>query len=206
MNALDTSRVDFDKGGGLVCTVVQDALTLQVLMVAWMDRAALDETLASGEATFFSRSRQQRWRKGETSGNTLKVENITLDCDGDTLLLSVTPAGPACHLGATSCFGAAAAPGLGRLGALQRTIVSRAGVSPDESWTAKLLAKGPKRIAQKVGEEGVETALAGAAGDDVELCEESADLLYHLAVLLHARGLSLNDVMAVLAKRAETAP
>jgi len=203
MIAFDASKVDFDKGGGLVCAVAQDALTLQVLMVAWMDRAALEETVTSGEATFFSRSRQERWRKGETSGNTLKVESIGLDCDGDTVLLSVTPAGPACHLGTTSCFGAAVAPGLGRLGALERTIAARAKASPDESWTAKLLAKGPKRIAQKVGEEGVETALAGAAGDVAELCEESADLLYHLGVLLHVRGVSFNDVMAVLAKRAE---
>lgn len=203
MNAFDVSRVDFDKGGGLVCAVAQDRLTLQVLMVAWMDRAALEETLASGEATFFSRSRQARWRKGETSGNTLKVENIILDCDGDTLLLLVEPKGPACHRGAVSCFGEAVAPGVGRLGALERTVSARVSAPPDESRTAKLLARGVKRIAQKVGEEGVETALAGAAGDDGELCAESADLLYHLAILLNARGLSFNDVMTVLAARAE---
>lgn len=204
MIAFDASKVDFDKGGGLVCAVVQDRLTLQVLMVAWMDRAALDETLSSGEATFFSRSRGTRWRKGETSGNTLKVEAVTVDCDGDTLLLSVEPAGPACHLGTTSCFGDAIAPGIGRLGALERTVALRAGASPDESWTAKLLASGVKRVAQKVGEEGVETALAGAAGSDDEVCAESADLLYHLAVLLRARGLTLDDVMQVLAARAES--
>jgi len=202
MIAFDASNVDFDKGGGLVCAVVQDRLTLQVLMVAWMNRAALDETLQSGEATFFSRSRDERWRKGETSGNTLKVEAIALDCDGDTLLLSVEPAGPACHLGSTSCFGQVEAPGLGRLGALERTIAARASASPEESWTAKLLSHGVKRVAQKVGEEGVEVALAGAAGDDDELCAESADLLYHLAVLLRARGLSFRDVMDVLAARA----
>lgn len=205
MIAFDASKVDFDKGGGLVCAVVQDRLTLQVLMVAWMDRAALEETLQSGEATFFSRSRGARWRKGETSGNTLKVETITLDCDGDTLLLAVEPAGPACHLGTTSCFGEAEAPGIGRLGALERTIAARAKAPVDESWTAKLLERGVKRIAQKVGEEGVETALAGAAGDDAELCAESADLLYHLGVLLHARRLGFDDVMSVLAARAEGA-
>lgn len=205
MSTFDIANADFDKGGGLICAVVQDALTLQVLMVAWMDRAALEETLASGEATFFSRSRQQRWRKGETSGNTLKVDSIRLDCDGDTLLVSVTPAGPACHLGTTSCFGDETAPGVGRLGALERTIATRATAPPEESWTAKLIASGPKRIAQKVGEEGVEAALAGAAGDNAELCEESADLLYHLGVLLHARGLRFDDVMAVLARRAEAA-
>lgn len=204
MIAFDASKVDFDKAGGLVCAVVQDRLTLQVLMVAWMNRAALDETLQSGEATFFSRSRRERWRKGETSGNTLRVESIALDCDGDTLLLSVEPAGPACHLGSTSCFGDVEAPGLGRLGVLERTIAARAAVSPEESWTAKLLSRGVKRIAQKVGEEGVEAALAGVAGSNDELCAESADLLYHLAVLLHARGLCLNDVMNVLASRAES--
>ena len=203
MIAFDASKVDFAKGAGLVCTVVQDALTLQVLMVAWMDAAALNETLESGEATFFSRSRAQRWRKGETSGNTLKVNAVSLDCDGDTLLLSVEPAGPACHRGTISCFSTADAPGLGRLGALERTIVSRATASPSESRTAKLLARGVKRVAQKVGEEGVETALAGAAGDSDELCAESADLLYHLTILLHARGVCLNDVMDVLAARAE---
>jgi phosphoribosyl-AMP cyclohydrolase / phosphoribosyl-ATP pyrophosphohydrolase len=203
MIAFDASKVDFEKGGGLVCAVVQDRLTLQVLMVAWMDRAALEETLSSGEATFFSRSRGARWRKGETSGNTLKVEAIAHDCDGDTVLLSVEPAGPACHLGTVSCFGDAVAPGLGRLGALQRTIAARGSAPPEESRTAKLLARGVKRIAQKVGEEGVETALAGAAGDNEEVCEESADLLYHLAILLHARGLSFDDVMRVLATRAE---
>lgn len=205
MIAFDASKVDFDKGGGLVCAVVQDRLTLQVLMVAWMDRAALDETLQSGEATFFSRSRGTRWRKGETSGNTLKVEAIAVDCDGDTLLLSVEPAGPACHLGTVSCFGDAVALGVGRLGALERTIAARALAPPEESRTAKLLARGIKRVAQKVGEEGVETSLAAVAGDDAEVCSESADLLYHLGILLHARGLGFGDVMAVLAVRAEGA-
>lgn len=203
MSAFDISKVDFDKGEGLICAVVQDRLTLQVLMVAWMDRAALEETLNSNEATFFSRSRQSRWRKGETSGNRLHVKSITLDCDGDTVLLTVDPAGPACHLGHASCFGADVAPGIGQLGRLERTIAQRAQASPETSGTAKLLARGVKRIAQKVGEEGVETALAGAAGDADELCAESADLLYHLAVLLHARGLSLTDVTDVLAARAE---
>lgn len=205
MIEFDASTLDFDKGGGLICAVVQDRLTLQVLMVAWLDRAALDETLASGEATFFSRSRQSRWRKGETSGNTLRVTGIVADCDGDTVLLSVEPKGAACHRGATSCFGDEVAPGIGRLGALERTVSARASASPNESYTAKLIMQGVKRVAQKVGEEGVETALAGAAGGDTELCNEAADLLYHLAILLKARGLSFTDVAAVLAARAEVA-
>lgn len=200
---VDPDSIDFEKGGGLIPTIVQDAKTLQVLMLAHMNRAALDETLASGEATFFSRSRGGRWRKGETSGNRLKVVSLTADCDSDAVLLTADPEGPACHLNMTSCFGADDAPGLGRLGALERTVATRAKDALEESWTSKLLASGVKRIAQKVGEEGVECALAGAAGDKDELCNEAADLLYHLIVLLHARGLTLNDVCAVLAARAK---
>jgi phosphoribosyl-ATP pyrophosphohydrolase/phosphoribosyl-AMP cyclohydrolase len=206
MNQADRDRVDFAKGGGLVPAIVQDAQTLQVLMLAYMDEAALDETLESGEATFFSRSRGGRWRKGETSGHRLKVASVTPDCDGDTLLVRVEPLGPACHLNTTSCFGDEDAPGLGRLARLEQTIDARAAADPEASWTAKLLAKGPKRIAQKVGEEGVETALAGAAGDAEELANESADLLYHLLVLLKARGLKLQDVLDVLGQRAKVKP
>jgi phosphoribosyl-ATP pyrophosphohydrolase/phosphoribosyl-AMP cyclohydrolase len=195
--------LDFDKGGGLLPAVVQDAATLQVLMLAYMDEAALTETLFSGEATFFSRSRGGRWRKGETSGNRLRVVEVKADCDGDTLLVLVEPTGPACHLDTTSCFGDEDAPGLGRLARLEATIASREGADPSSSWTAKLLAAGPKRAAQKVGEEGVETALAGAAGDENELCQESADLLYHLLVLLRSRGVKLAQVLDVLAGRAK---
>lgn len=196
---------DFAKGGGLVPVIVQDAETLQVLMLAYMDADALAETIESGEATFFSRSRGGRWRKGETSGRRLMVQSIEADCDKDTLLLSVRPLGPACHLNTTSCFGDQDAPGLGRLARLEQTIAARA-VAGDaaSSYTAKLLAKGTKRIAQKVGEEGVETALAGAAGDDVEMCNEAADLLYHLMVLLRARGIAFTQVLDVLAIRAGT--
>lgn len=199
---LDPAKIDFAKGQGLVPAVVQDADTLQVLMLAYMDEAALKETLDSGQATFFSRSRGGRWRKGETSGNTLAVVSVAADCDGDTLLVRVRPAGPACHLNTTSCFGDEDAPGLGRLARLERTIAERAAADPETSWTAKLLARGPKRAAQKVGEEGVETALAGAAGDEAELCEESADLVYHLLVLLKARGVPFQKVLDVLTRRA----
>jgi phosphoribosyl-AMP cyclohydrolase / phosphoribosyl-ATP pyrophosphohydrolase len=203
--SLDIEAIDFAKGNGLVPAVVQDADTLQVLTLAYMDRAALEETIESGEATFFSRSRGGRWRKGETSGHRLKVVSITPDCDNDALVVAVRPMGPACHLGTTSCFGAEAAPGLGRLAELERTIARRAVADPASSWTAKLLAQGPKRIAQKVGEEGVETALAGVAGDDAELASEAADLVYHLLVLLNARNLVFQDVLDVLARRAEQA-
>ncbi len=202
---LDPSSVDFVKGGGLVPVVVQDADTLQVLTLAYMDPAALDETIASGEATFYSRSRASRWRKGETSGNRLGVVSIIADCDKDALVLAVRPMGPACHLGNCSCFGQAEAPGLGRIAALERTIAARASEDPSTSYTARMIAEGPKRLAQKVGEEGVETALAGAAGPDTELASEAADLIYHLLVLLRSRHLSFQAVLDVLADRAQTA-
>ncbi|MBU1324050.1 MAG: bifunctional phosphoribosyl-AMP cyclohydrolase/phosphoribosyl-ATP diphosphatase HisIE [Alphaproteobacteria bacterium] len=199
---IDPDTVDFDKGGGLIPAIVQDADTLQVLTLAYMDRAALAETIQSGEATFISRSRGGRWRKGETSGDRLFVRQIIADCDGDAVVVKVRPVGNACHLNRVSCFGDEDAPGLGRLARLERTIAERAEADPAESWTARLLAEGPKRAAQKVGEEGVETALAGAAGDDAELASEAADLIYHLLVLLKARGLSSQDVLDVLAARA----
>lgn len=202
---IDPNTIDFAKGAGLVPVVVQDAATLQVLTLAYMDRAALDETIASGEATFFSRSRGGRWRKGETSGDRLHVVSITADCDADAIVLGVRPVGNACHLNRTSCFGEADAPGLGRIARLERTIAKRAAADPSESWTARLIAQGPKRIAQKVGEEGVETALAGVAGPDEELASEAADLIYHLLVLLHARNMVFQDVLDVLASRAEAA-
>ncbi len=201
----DLSSIDFAKGGGLIPAVVQDADTLQVLTLAYMDEAALKETLDSGQATFFSRSRGGRWRKGETSGDFLNVVSVTPDCDGDAVVVKVRPVGNACHLNRISCFGEEDAPGLGRIGRLERTIHVRARADPNDSWTARLLAQGPKRAAQKVGEEGVETALAGAAGDNAELASEAADLIYHLLVLLHARDMVFQDVLDVLARRAEPA-
>lgn len=205
MTTLDISQIDFAKGNGLIPAVVQDADTLQVLTLAYMDAAALRETLDSGQATFFSRSRGGRWRKGETSGDFLNVVSVTPDCDGDAVVVKVRPVGNACHLNRISCFGEQDAPGLGRIGRLERTIHVRAQADPNDSWTARLIAQGPKRAAQKVGEEGVETALAGAAGDNAELASEAADLIYHLLVLLHARDMVFQDVLDVLARRAEPA-
>lgn len=205
-DTLDVSTIDFAKGSGLVPAIVQDADTLQVLTLAYMDEAALSETLESGQATFFSRSRGGRWRKGETSGDFLNVVSVTPDCDADALVVKVRPvATNACHLNRVSCFGGETAPGVGRVGLLERTIHERAKADPSESWTARLMAQGPKRAAQKVGEEGVETALAAAAGDEVELANEAADLVYHLLVLLHTRHMVFQDVLDVLAARAEPA-
>lgn len=188
----------WDKQDGLLPAVVQDAATLRVLMLGYMDRAALEATLASGFVTFFSRSRQRLWRKGETSGNTLACVSVTADCDGDSLLVIAHPAGPTCHRGTTSCFDGAPEDALAALDGL----VARRGLErPEGSYTTRLFDAGVRAIAQKVGEEGVETALAAVAQDDAALAGEAADLLYHLLVLLRARGLSLADARSVLAAR-----
>ncbi|MBI1366690.1 MAG: bifunctional phosphoribosyl-AMP cyclohydrolase/phosphoribosyl-ATP diphosphatase HisIE [Alphaproteobacteria bacterium] len=205
LKAADIRRIDWAKGGGLVPAVVQDRATRQVLMLAHMNEASLAETLATKRAVFFSRSRNEIWRKGDTSGDVMREAEVFADCDSDALLVLVDPAGPACHEKTTSCFTEETAPGVGRLGALERVIAARAAEGASESYTARLLAAGAKRAAQKVGEEGLEVALAGAAGEKEELCEEAADLLYHLLVLLRARGAALEDVMAVLERRATEA-
>ncbi|WP_312134970.1 bifunctional phosphoribosyl-AMP cyclohydrolase/phosphoribosyl-ATP diphosphatase HisIE [Brevundimonas sp.] len=197
----DIKSIDFTKGDGLIPAVVQDADTLQVLTLAYMDEAALAETLESGQATFFSRSRGGRWRKGETSGDFLNVVSVTPDCDADAVVVKVRPVGNACHLNRTSCFGDEVAPGVGQLAKLERTIAVRAAADPQESWTARLMQQGIKRIAQKVGEEGVETALAAIDGPDEEVASEAADLIYHLLVLLEARSMKLKDVIDVLKSR-----
>lgn len=202
LSAAGIDTLDWDKGGGLIPAIAQDSETLQVLMLAYMSRESLQASFETGEAVFWSRSRQALWRKGETSGHTLTLVSVQADCDGDALLLSVTPAGPACHLGTASCFSEDDAPGLGRLARLAQTVAARKGADPETSYTAELLKEGPLRAAKKLGEEGVETALAGAAEDDAHLHEEAADLLYHLLVLLEARDTSLNAVLRVLERRA----
>ncbi len=194
----DSAALDWDKVGGLMPAIVQDAATLRVLMLGYMDKAALENTLQVGKVTFFSRSKQRLWVKGETSGNHLEVVDIRADCDADTLLITARPQGPTCHTGSTSCFGAA--PGQ-FLDALDALVAQRERERPAGSYTTTLFDKGTRRIAQKVGEEGVETALAGVAQGDEELLGESADLLFHLIVLLRARGLSLGDAVAVLEQR-----
>ncbi len=197
-NEFDPAALDWDKVGGLMPAIVQDAATLRMLMLGYMDRAALENTLQGGKVTFFSRSKQRLWVKGETSGNHLELVEIRTDCDADTLLVTARPQGPTCHTGSTSCFGDA--PGQ-FLGALDALVAQRECERPVGSYTTTLFEKGKRRIAQKVGEEGVETALAGVAQGDEELLGESADLLFHLIVLLRARGLSLADAVAVLEQR-----
>jgi phosphoribosyl-ATP pyrophosphohydrolase/phosphoribosyl-AMP cyclohydrolase len=201
------AQLDWDKGAGLLPAIVQNADNGAVLMLGYMNREALAATLASGRVTFWSRSRQALWVKGETSGNFLECRSVSADCDGDSLLVLARPLGPACHLGTDTCWGAAApqaeATRLAFLGTLERVIMQRIADRPPGSYTAKLLAEGTRRIAQKVGEEGLEVALASVAQSDAELIGEAADLLYHLILLLRAKQLSLEQVIAELSARHE---
>lgn len=190
-------KADFDKGDGLLPAIIQDALTDQVLMLGYVSAESLSKTIETGLVTFFSRSRQTLWTKGKTSGNTLSLIDIALDCDNDSFLIKAKPAGPTCHLGSTSCFGEKEFS----LSALVTLIEGRKNADTSDSYTAKLLQGPMTKAAQKVGEEGVETALAAVAEDDESLIGESADLLYHLMVVLAKRGLSLSDVKAELARR-----
>ena len=202
--SIDIEKVDFGKGDGLVPAIVQDADTGAVLMLAYMNRAALEQTLARRRAVFYSRSKQRLWEKGETTGHTLDVTDVVLDCDADTLLVTARPRGPACHNGTLTCFGdepRAAATAIAFLAKLEGIVAQRATEKPDASYTAKLLAKGLQKVAQKVGEEGVETALAGVSETDDKLVAESADLLYHLLVLLRARNVPLAQVTRELERR-----
>lgn len=194
----DPAALAWDKQGGLLPAIVQDALSRRVLMLGYMDRAALAKTLETGKITFFSRSRQRLWTKGETSGNFLQLVALETDCDDDALLLQAQPVGPTCHLGRSSCFASAPGDFLAELDAL---IAGRERERPAGSYTTSLFESGIKRIAQKVGEESVETALAATAGDAQELRNEAADLIYHLIVLLRASGQGLDQVARVLAQR-----
>ncbi len=195
---INIESLDWTKQDGLIPAVVQDADTLRVLMLGYMSKESLAQTLQCGEAVFYSRSRAQLWRKGATSGNVLKLVSLTADCDNDTLLLLARPAGPTCHLDRASCFPDAPANFLAELAQL---IETRATTPLAGSYTQKLFESGIRRIAQKVGEEGVEVALAGVVEDEEALLGEAADLSYHLLVLLRARGLGLRDLLACLEAR-----
>jgi phosphoribosyl-ATP pyrophosphohydrolase/phosphoribosyl-AMP cyclohydrolase len=198
------TALDWDKNDGMLPAIVQDARTGHVLMLAYMNREALRITLAEKRATFFSRSRNRLWTKGESSGNFLHVVAVEADCDQDTLLVLANPAGPTCHLGSRSCFGdevETEAAELSFLMRLESVIAQRISARPEGSYTARLWSEGPTRIAQKVGEEGVEVALAAVTQDDERLVGESADLLFHLALLLKSRNLSLAAVVRELEQR-----
>ena len=202
-----SSTLHFDQNG-LIPAVIQDSVTGRVLMLGWMNRDSLPLTLSSREVWFFSRSRQELWHKGATSGNVLHVRELRTDCDDDVVLIRATPSGPTCHTGQESCFWKTLegdivenAPAAGFIDELDHVIAQRRSSSPESSYTARLFAKGRHKIAQKVGEEGLEVAMAGVAQDDDRLIEESSDLLYHLLVLLNERNVPLNQVLQRLNDR-----
>ena len=194
-------KIDFEKGGGLVPAIVQDAKTEQVLMLGYMNETSLSNTQDKGLVTFYSRSRQELWTKVETSGNTLRLKSILVDCDNDTLLVRAIPTGPTCHEGTVSCFGDKGPEGLGFLSYLEDLIEDRKTADADSSYTASLLQGPLRRAAQKVGEEGVETALAAVAETEDKLTSEAADLVYHLLVLLAAKDVKFESVITELKSR-----
>jgi phosphoribosyl-ATP pyrophosphohydrolase/phosphoribosyl-AMP cyclohydrolase len=196
-------ELNFDKyKDGLIPAIVQDADTGVVLMLGFMDRAAFDKTHETGLVTFFSRSRRQLWTKGETSGNFLRVKEITADCDADTLLIKAGPDGPVCHTGSATCFGTENKRAAGSFFAeLERIIADRQANPSDDSYTSKLFSRGINRIAQKVGEEAVELVIEAKDDDIQKFRSEAADLLFHLLVLLRAKSTSLDEVVEVLRER-----
>lgn len=196
----EIKALNWEKVGGLIPAIIEDAVSGRVLMLGYMNQEALDKTLKTGQVTFFSRTKNRLWTKGETSGNFLNLVDLAADCDNDTLLILVNAEGPTCHLGRTSCFGELQSQ-WEFLRDLEKLLASRKGADPATSYTASLYARGTKRIAQKVGEEGVETALAATVHDKEELKNEAADLVYHLLVLLQAENLELSDVIGILRDR-----
>jgi phosphoribosyl-ATP pyrophosphohydrolase/phosphoribosyl-AMP cyclohydrolase len=192
-------NIDFTKGNGLVPAVIQDNMTLRVLMVGYMNEEAFEKTVSNKKVTFFSRSKNRLWTKGETSGNYLYVEEILSDCDNDSLLIKVNPAGPVCHTGSTSCFGDETSKGF--IYELEHVISRRIENNVEESYTNKLYKSGINKVGQKVGEEAIELIIE-AKDDNIELFKhEAADLLYHLLILLKAKGVNLQNIEEVLKKR-----
>jgi phosphoribosyl-ATP pyrophosphohydrolase/phosphoribosyl-AMP cyclohydrolase len=198
MTSLRPDQLDWTKQNGLLPAIVQDADTGQVLMLGYMNADALAETLRSRKVTFFSRSRNRLWTKGESSGHVLSLESIEADCDNDSLLVQARPQGQTCHLQRDSCFPAAPRYFLAEL---ERRIAARRTADPQASYSRRLMDKGLPKVAQKVGEEAVETVIAALAEDKTALCNESADLLYHLLVLLQCRDVALAEVIDVLKQR-----
>lgn len=192
-------KIDFDKSNGLVPVVIQDNNTMMVLMVGYMNREAFLKTTEDKRVTFYSRSRNRLWTKGETSGNFLNVADIKTDCDNDSLLIKVNPEGPVCHKGTTSCFEEESAKGF--IYTLEQTINQRIDNDIQESYTNKLFRKGINRVAQKVGEEAVELVIEAKDNNIESFKNEAADLLYHILILLKAKGISLIDIEEVLLSR-----
>ena len=201
MPDINLDKIDWGKGRGLVPAIVQNIDNGQILMLAYMDREALDQTISSKKVTFFSRSKNRLWTKGETSGNWLDFISGEMDCDADTLLIQARPQGPSCHTGSVTCFNDQTPNNMGFLNKLGVLIAERHKTMPEGSYTTSLFSEGKARIAQKVGEEGVELALARMKDDSAEVANEAADLLFHMMVLLEDSRLSLADVISVLQNR-----
>ena len=197
---MNINDLDFEKVGGLIPAVIQDNRTMEVLMLGYMNKEALQKTLDTKKVTFFSRTRNKLWTKGETSGNFLDLVDLEKDCDNDTLLIRVIPNGPTCHKDTKSCFGDFANADLEWLSLLEDIIEQRKSESSNVSYTAKLFEDGITRIAQKVGEEGVETALASVTNDP-NFIGEASDLIFHLLILLNAKGFKLKDISEYLKTR-----
>ncbi|MCY4446253.1 MAG: bifunctional phosphoribosyl-AMP cyclohydrolase/phosphoribosyl-ATP diphosphatase HisIE [Rhodobacteraceae bacterium] len=194
-------QINWEKVSGLIPAIVQDANDLRILMLGFMNREALEQTVDTGRVTFFSRSRQTLWTKGDTSGNFLDLVSLEVDCDGDTILIKAHPQGPVCHTGTSTCFNDELGQPLMFLNRLERLIKTRNQKRPEGSYTTTLFNKGAYKIAQKVGEEGVELALAKVKEDRSEILNEAADLMFHIMVLLESSGLGLDEVSRVLAER-----
>jgi phosphoribosyl-ATP pyrophosphohydrolase/phosphoribosyl-AMP cyclohydrolase len=194
-------NIDFNKGNGLVPVIVQNDLTLQVLMLGYMNEAAFSKTKTDGKVTFYSRSKNRLWTKGEESGNFLNVTDIKLDCDNDTLLIKVNPVGPTCHKGTTTCFNEETSKGF--MYDLENTISTKIDEDDQESYTNELYKRGINKVAQKVGEEAVELVIEAKDNDDVLFKDEAADLMYHYLILLKAKGCKLTDIEEVLLNRSK---
>ncbi|MBN1114330.1 MAG: bifunctional phosphoribosyl-AMP cyclohydrolase/phosphoribosyl-ATP diphosphatase HisIE [Oligoflexia bacterium] len=197
----DISTIDWEKNDGLIPAVIQDVNTLQVLMLGYMNKDSLQQTLRTDKVTFWSRTKKSLWTKGQTSGNFLTPVNMSIDCDNDTLLIQAIPDGPTCHTGAVSCFSGITKTGAGFLGKLFRVIEQRHRERPINSYTSKLFDKGLDRIAQKVGEEAVETVIASKNNSTDLFLNEAADLIFHLLVLVKAKNLNIDMLMDVLEER-----
>ncbi len=194
-------NLDFQKTGGLIPAIVQDSRTLKVLMLGYMNEEALQKTRETGRVTFFSRSKQRLWTKGEESGNFLELESITADCDQDTLLVKARPTGPICHTGSDTCWNESNRTDISFLAHLQEFITKRYEEMPEGSYTTSLFKDGVNRMAQKVGEEAVETVIEAISGNDERMLYEASDMIYHLIVLLTSKGYSLDDIARELEKR-----
>ncbi len=194
-------NINFEKSDGLVPCIVQDNTTLQVLMLGYMNQEAVDKTIQTNKVTFFSRSKNRIWVKGEESGNFLDVKSILVDCDEDTILIKAEPFGPTCHTGSKTCWSEEETTGFGVISRLEEVISDRINNPSEKSYVSDLMSRGINKVAQKVGEEGVEVVIEALGTDDNLFLNESADLLFHYLILLQAKGFKMNDVVTVLKGR-----